>query len=86
MTTMSPMQSFAMQFEESLCEALQCDPELAACYNTYLDARRRISDKNKRRGFWGTSKGFNNSKGKGKFKGKGPGRFRKPLAQRILGI
>eukprot|EP00435_Cladocopium_sp_Y103_P052581 s1032_g16.t1 len=41
-----------MQFEESLVEALQCDPDLAACFNTYLDARRRISDKNKNRGFW----------------------------------
>lgn len=69
-----------MQFEESLCEALQCDPELAACYNTYLDARRRITDRNKSRGFWGSNKGSY----KGKFKGKGAGRFRKHLAQRIL--
>ena len=73
-----------MQFEESLCEALQSDPDLAACYNTYLDARRRITDRNKSRGFWGSNKGSSNFKGKGKQKGKGPVRFRKPLAQRIL--
>ena len=74
-----------LQFEDSLVEALQSDGELAACYNTYLDARKRLSDRNKNRGFWGNSKGFSSgSKGKGKNKGKWGNRFRKPLAQRIL--
>ena len=74
-----------MQFEDSLVEALQSDGELAACYNTYLDARKRLTDRNKNRGFWGNSKGFSGSvKGKGKGKGKWGSRFRKPLAQRIL--
>ena len=74
-----------LQFEDSLVEALQSDGELAACYNTYLDARKRLTDRNKNRGFWGNSKGFSgNVKGKGKGKGKWGSRFRKPLAQRIL--
>ena len=74
-----------MQFEEHMIEALQGDKEVAACLNTYAEARRRLAEKNRNRGFWnvssGGSKGF--SKGKGKSKGKGF-RKRKPLAQRIL--
>ena len=74
-----------MQFEESLVESLQGDTELAACYNSYLDARKRLSDRNKNRGFWNSSKGYaGQSKGKGKGKSKQFSRFRKPLAQRIL--
>ena len=74
-----------MQFEESLVEAMQSDPDLASCFNTYMDARKRLSDRNKNRGFWNSSKG-NSQWQKGKFKGKGKGSFkgRKPLAQRIL--
>ena len=71
-----------MQFEDSIVEALQCDSELAVCYNAYLDARRRLTDRNKNRGFWGNQKG--GSKGKGKGKTKNNWKFRKPLAQRIL--
>ena len=74
-----------MQFEESLVDALQSDADLAACYNTYLDARKRINDRSRNRGFWGNSKGsMSQNKGKAKGKGKGQFRFRKPLAQRIL--
>eukprot|EP00435_Cladocopium_sp_Y103_P014959 s628_g3.t1 len=74
-----------MQFEDSILEALQGDMELAACYNTYLDARKRLQDRNKSRGFWGNSKGYQStSKGKGKSRGKNMFRSRKPLAQRIL--
>ena len=74
-----------MQFEESILDALQGDMELAACYNTYMDARKRLQDRNKNRGFWGSSKGHGYSqKGKGKGKGKNVFRNRKPLAQRIL--
>ena len=74
-----------MQFEDSILEALHGDMELAACYNTYVDARKRLSDRNKNRGFWQAPKGsFGSSKGKGKSKQKGFSRFRKPLAQRIL--
>ena len=74
-----------MQFEESLVDALQADPDIAACYNSYLDARKRLTDRNKNRGFWGTSKGsYPPGKGKGKGKNKGFQKGRKPLAQRIL--
>ena len=74
------------QFEESLVDALQTDGEIAACYNTYLDARKRLTDKNKNRGFWNSSgnKGYSSFKGRGKSKSKFGGRMRKPLAQRIL--
>eukprot|EP00435_Cladocopium_sp_Y103_P035554 s274_g9.t1 len=71
-----------MQFEESLVDALQGDVELAACYNTYVDARKRLQDRNKNRGFWGNAKGY--QKGKNKMKSKPGFRPRKPLAQRIL--
>ena len=74
-----------MQFEDSLVDALQGDPDLAACYNTYVDARKRLSDRNKNRGFWFPNKGQStNVKGKFKGKSKGWGKGRKPLAQRIL--
>ena len=74
-----------MQFEDSLVDALQGDPDLAACYNTYVDARKRLSDRNKNRGFWVPNKGHGpNVKGKFKGKPKGWGKGRKPLAQRIL--
>ena len=45
-----------LQFEDSILEALQGDMELAACFNTYMDARKRLQDRNKNRGFWGSSK------------------------------
>ena len=74
-----------MQFEDSILDALQAYPDLASCYNAYLDARRRLSDRTKNRGFWNGSKGSNNyPKGKGKGKGKSFGKYRKPLAQRIM--
>ena len=72
-----------MQFEEGLMDTLQNDPEMASCLNAYTEARKRLADKTKGRGFWTPSKkGFGKDR-----KGKG-GRFdfrgRKPLAQRIL--
>ena len=73
------------QFEDSLIESLQSDQEVATCLATYLEARKRISEKVKSRGFWSPkpSKGFS-GKGRGKFKGGFKNQFRKPLAQRIL--
>ena len=70
------------QFENSLIESLQADSEIATCLNTYMEARKRVLEKVKSRGFWNPkgSKG----KGKGKFKGGFKNKFRKPLAQRIL--
>ena len=48
--------------------SLQSDPDVASCLNAYVDARKRLLDKAKGRGFWGPSKN-NKGKGKGKFKG-----------------
>ena len=71
-------------FEAAACDVLQSDEELAAAFTAYTDARRRLNDKMKSRGFWpiaqkGKSKGGGKS-GKGK-SGKGA---RKPLHLRIL--
>ena len=72
-----------MQFEEGLVDTLHSDPDMAACMNVYVEARKRLTDKAKGCGFWNPSrKGF----GKGR-RGKGDRlefRPRKPLAQRIL--
>ena len=72
-----------MQFEEGVMDTLQGDPDMAACFNAYTDARKRLADRAKGRGFWGPSKkGFGKDrKGKG---GRSNFRPRKPLAQRIL--
>ena len=70
------------QFEDALVESLQGDAEIASCLNTYVEARQRLLDKAKSRGFWGgrSQKG----KSKGKSKGSFGQRFRQPLAQRIM--
>ena len=39
------------QFEEALIESLQGDPDIAACLNTYVEARRKLQDKARSRGF-----------------------------------
>ncbi len=70
--------SLVMQFEEAITEAIQGDADLAAYFSTYQEARRRLSEKVRTRGFWPMSKGY--GKKGGKFsKGKG----RASLAQRI---
>eukprot|EP00435_Cladocopium_sp_Y103_P024627 s655_g6.t1 len=72
------------EFETAVQDAIQDDEELAIAYNAYTDARKRLSERNKNRGFWpnynpkGKSKG---GKGKGKTFSKGS---RKSLQQRIL--
>ena len=79
-------------FELAASETLQDDPSLAEAFNAYQDARRRLSEKFRNRGFWPTSKGsYNSGKGKGgKFnKGKGgkgafDNRPRRSLQDRIL--
>ena len=73
-------------YESAMAETVQTDEDLAAAYTTYSEARKRLSDRFKNRGFWpiGPSKGkgkFSNPKGKGKSYGKFP---KKTLQQRIL--
>ena len=70
-------------YEGAAVDTVQEDPELAMAYNSYTEARRRLSERFKNRGFWPVSgKGKGKSgKGKGKFSGKG---HRKSLQQRML--
>ena len=65
------------QFEESLIDTLQSDTEMSILMSSYTEARKRLLEKSRNRGFWPTPKGKGMSKGKGKSKS------RKPLAQRI---
>ena len=69
-----------LQFEEAIIDSIQEDPDLAAFFSTYQDARRRLTERVKTRGFWPVRKGSKGSKGKGKgFKGGG----KRTLAQKI---
>ena len=80
------------EFEAAVSDVIQEDGELAAAYTTYTDARKRLAEKFRHRGFFPSS--FNNSgKGKGrlgKFNSKGGkgnrswGGQRKNLQSRIL--
>eukprot|EP00435_Cladocopium_sp_Y103_P072573 s12_g40.t1 len=76
-------------FEAAASEVLQEDPELAGAYSAYTEARKRLSEKFKNRGFWATSvRTSSTSKGKsGSFKGHGKGkpmRPRRSLQDRIM--
>jgi len=52
-------------FEAAASDLLQDDADLASAYSAYTEARRRLTEKFKNRGFWSTSKGsFSSSKGK----------------------
>ena len=72
------------EYESAMQDTLQEDESLATTLNAYTDARRRLNDRFKNRGFWPTSGAKGKSKGN---KGKGKGNFkgaRKSLQQRIL--
>jgi len=80
-------------FEALAADTIQEDSELAQAFTTYSDARRRLSEKYRNRGFWPTSRSSSQNKGKGfggKFsgqRGKGgfnPNRQRKSLQDRIM--
>ena len=79
--------SLVQDFEAAAMEVVQTDEELAAAFTAYTDARRRLNEKVRSRGFWpigqkGKSEGF--QKGvKGKFSKSHPS-SRKSLQQRIL--
>eukprot|EP00435_Cladocopium_sp_Y103_P060979 s1182_g22.t1 len=86
---------FVQDFEEQILLTCQDSQELAACFNTYQEARDRLRDKARSRGFWpirgSQSKGKGRSGGgkKGKsFGGYGSmgssmGQRRRSLAERI---
>ena len=68
------------QFEDAMIDTIQNDQEMTAYMNAYVEARKRLTEKTKSRGFWPVR-----AKGSGK-KGKGKNPFmrsRKPLALRI---
>ena len=79
-------------FELAASETLQDDPSLAEAFNAYQDARRRLSEKFRNRGFWPTTKGsYYSGKGRGGKLNKGKGgksafdnRPRRSLQDRIL--
>jgi hypothetical protein len=73
--------NMVIQFEDAITDVVQGDQELAALFSTYQDARRRLSERVRVRGFWPVKKGFGKKgpwKGKTGTKGKGSS-----LAQRI---
>ena len=67
-------------FEGTATDVIQSDPELASALTAYTEARRRLSEKFRSRGFWPPSFG---SKGKSKGGHRGPkGKFGKQNHQR----
>lgn len=74
---------FITDFESAASEILQSDDDIASAYSTYVEARRKLNEKFRSRGFWPISKG-KGKMGKGKFKGKPMWGSRKSLQQRIL--
>ena len=55
---------FVSEFEDQICAACQESQELAACFVSYQEARARLRDKAKSRGFWPLSGGKGKTKGK----------------------
>ena len=70
--------AMVLQFEGAIMESVQEDPDLCAFFSSYQEARRRLVEKTKARGFFPVQKG---GKGKKGFKGKKGSR--KSLSQRI---
>lgn len=71
-----------VQFEEAVTEAIQNDGELGAYYSSYMDARRRLSEKFRSRGFWPVGASRKSGKSHGK-KGKGSSKGKLTLSQKI---
>ena len=70
-------------FEDQLLDICQDSQELSLCFSAYSEARARLRDKIKGRGFWPPSKGSRGKYGR-KGGGKGKGKFkRRTLADRI---
>eukprot|EP00435_Cladocopium_sp_Y103_P020778 s1772_g5.t1 len=68
-------------FEENIVQVCQDSPELSMAFTAYQDARFKLREKARIRGFWPLR---SSSKGKGKNKkGKGFGKARQSLAERI---
>ena len=72
-----------LQFEDTIAETVQSDNELSAFFSSYQEARKRLSEKTRFRGFWGVSR-KGDGKGAGKkgksMKGKGKGGLERRIA------
>ena len=79
--------SLIADFESAAADILQGDEDLASAYTAYVEARRRLNEKTRFRGFWPVSQSTK-GKSKGGFKGRGKSSKgfsnRKSLQQRIL--
>ena len=73
------------EFEDQLIEACQDNPDLSMCFSAYTEARGRVREKIRSRGFWPPAKGKGKPKGskKGTWNPKGGFRRRQSLADRI---
>ena len=73
------------EFEDQLIDSVQDNPELSLCFSAYTEARTRIRERIRSRGFWPPSKGGGKGKAKkgGSSKGWGNQRRRQSLADRI---
>ena len=75
--------SFVADFENAATDLLQSDTDLSSAFSAYTEARRKLSEKVRFRGFWPLQKGRGKGN-KGKGKTKNPWSGRKSLQQRIL--
>ena len=79
-----------MEYESTMLDAAQDNEDLALTQSSYMDARRRLSERFKSCGFWPTSQNKGKGKGKGGDKGKRSpytskyAGSRKSLQQRIM--
>ncbi|CAL1157602.1 unnamed protein product [Cladocopium goreaui] len=69
------------EFEDQVIHVCQDSPELAMAFSTYQEARQKLRDKFRSRGFWSLRHGKGKGKNKSK-KGKGPRKYQS-LAERI---
>eukprot|EP00435_Cladocopium_sp_Y103_P055989 s1015_g18.t1 len=74
---------FIADYEAACNDLVQSDEDLSAAFSTYVEARRKLNEKFRSRGFWPLGKGKGRSS-KGKAKGKFNWSSRKTLQQRIL--
>eukprot|EP00435_Cladocopium_sp_Y103_P007040 s2925_g2.t1 len=65
---------FVTDFENAVSEVVQNDEELAAAFNSYTDARKRLNETFRHRGFWPVSSG---GESQGHAKGRAKGKFQK---------
>lgn len=77
---------FVSNFETVATEIIQADEDLASAYSTYVEARRKLCEKYRARGFWPVTKGkgkYQKGKELEKVKESSNGATKK-LRQRIL--